>query len=147
LFRIIRRHASGVLVLPNYLSALPQFLSYFLVALLMVSVFWSIYTFLTPHDELALIREGNTSAALAITGALLGFALPVAAAITHSVSLMALVQWSLVAMAVQLAVYTLLRLLMPGLNASIVQDRPAGAILLAGLSLLCGLLNAAAMHY
>ena len=134
-------------MLPNYLSALPHFLSYFSMAALLLCVFWSIYTYLTPHDELALIREGNTSAALALVGALIGFALPVAAAILHSVSIMALIQWSLVAMALQLGVYALLRLVMPQLGASISEDRPAGAILLAGISVVCGILNAAAMSY
>ncbi len=134
-------------MLPNYLSALPHFLSYFAMAALLVSVFWSIYTFLTPHDELALIRQGNTSAALALMGALIGFVLPVAAAVMHSVSIMALIQWSIVAMALQLAVYVLLRMLMPGLGNSISEDRPAGAIMLGGVSLVCGILNAAAMSY
>ena len=134
-------------MLPNYLSALPHFLSYFSMAALLLCVFWSIYTFLTPHDELALIREGNTSASIALVGTLIGFALPVAAAISHSVSTMALIQWSLAAMALQLAVYALLRLLMPQLGASISEDRPAGAILLAGISIVCGILNAAAMSY
>jgi putative membrane protein len=134
-------------VLPNYLSALPQFLSCFLMAMLMLSVFWSVYTFLTPHDELSLIRQGNTSASLALVGALIGFSLPVAAAVLHSVSLMSLIQWSLVAMALQLAVYAGLRLLMPNLGELIAQDKPAGAILLAGLSIVCGVLNAASMNY
>ena len=134
-------------MLPNYLSALPHFLSYFAMAALLLCVFWSIYTYLTSHDELALIRAGNTSAAIALVGALIGFALPVAAAIVHSVSTMALIQWSLVAMALQLGVYVLLRLVMPQLGESISEDRPAGAILLAGISVVCGILNAAAMSF
>ena len=134
-------------MLPNYLSALPHFLSYFAMAALLLGVFWSMYTFLTPHDELALIRQGNISAATALVGALIGFALPVAAAILHSVSIMALIQWSLVAMALQLGVYALLRLMMPQLGASIAADRPAASILLAGISIVCGILNAAAMSF
>lgn len=134
-------------MLPNYLSALPHFLSYFAMAALLLGVFWSMYTFLTPHDELALIRQGNVSAATALVGALIGFALPVAAAILHSVSIMALIQWSLVAMALQLGVYALLRLMMPQLGVSIAADRPAASILLAGISIVCGILNAAAMSF
>ena len=134
-------------MLPNYLSALPHFLSYFAMAALLLCVFWSIYTYLTSHDEMVLIRAGNTSAAIALVGALIGFALPVAAAIVHSVSTMALIQWSVVAMAIQLGVYVLLRLATPQLGESIAEDRPAGAILLAGISVVCGILNAAAMSY
>jgi putative membrane protein len=130
---------------PNYLSGLSHFLVYFSVALLMLSVFWSLYTFLTPHDELRLIREGNTSAALAIFGALLGFALPLASAIMHNVSPLAVVQWACVAIGVQLAVYALLRLLMRDLSERIASDQISAAIMLGGLSLICGILNAAAI--
>jgi putative membrane protein len=132
-------------VFPNYLSGLSHFFVYFSVALLMLSVFWSLYTFLTPHDELRLIREGNTSAALAIFGALLGFALPLAAAIVHNVSPLAVVQWALVATGVQLAVYVLLRLFMRDISEQIAQDKSSAAIMLGGLSVICGILNAAAI--
>ena len=131
--------------MPNYLAALPQFLSTFLLALLLLSVFWSIYTYLTPHDEIALLRQGNVSTAIALSGALAGFALPVCAAMLDSVSYAGLVQWALVAMAIQVAVYTLLRLLLPELHSGIAEDRPATAIVLAALSVIAGMLNATAI--
>jgi putative membrane protein len=132
-------------VFPNYLSGLSHFFVYFSVAVLMLGVFWSLYTFLTPHDELRLIREGNSSAALAIFGALLGFSIPLAAAIVHNVSPMAVVQWALVASGVQLAVYAILRLLMRDISEQIAQDKISAAIMLGGLSVICGILNAAAI--
>ena len=128
--------------MPNYLATLPQFLSTFLLAVLLLSVFWSIYTYLTPHDEIELLRQGNVSTAIALSGALTGFALPVCAAILDSVSYAALIQWALVAMAVQVAIYTLLRLLLPELNQAIVEDRPATSVLLAVISCIGGMLNA-----
>lgn len=128
--------------MPNYLAALPQFLSTFLLAMLLLSVFWSIYTYLTSHDEIALLRQGNISTAIGLSGALAGFALPVCAAIFDSVSYGALIQWALVAMAIQIAIYVLIRLLLPELHDAINEDRPATSVLLAALSVIGGLLNA-----
>jgi putative membrane protein len=133
--------------MPNYLLALPHFLAFFGLALLLLSVFWSLYTFLTPYDELGLIRAGNVSAAVALTGSLLGFALPLAASLLRSATPMVLVQWALLAALVQLAVYSVMALLMPNLGESVTQDRAAPAILLGGVSVVCGLLNAAAISF
>jgi putative membrane protein len=124
--------------MPNYLLALPHFLAFFGLALLLLSVFWSLYTFLTPYDELGLIRAGNVSAAVALTGSLLGFALPLAASLLRRATPMVLVQ---------LAVYSVMALLMPNLGESVTQDRAAPAILLGGVSVVCGLLNAAAISF
>lgn len=128
--------------MPNYLAALPQFLSTFLLATLLISVFWSIYTYLTSHDEIALLRQGNVSTAIGLSGALLGFALPLCAAIFDSMSYGALVQWAMVAMAIQIAIYALLRLMLPELHNAITDDRPATAILLAAISVIAGMVNA-----
>jgi len=134
-------------MLPNYLSGLPHFFQYFGMAVLLVTVFWSVYTFLTPHDELALIKQGNVTAAVVLVGALTGFAIPVAAAILQSVSVMALAQWGVVAMGVQILVYAALRLSFASLSDDLTADRLSMGILVAGLSIVSGILNAAAMSY
>src|SRR5260370_22755935 len=46
---------------------------YFLMALALVAVFLTVYTWVTPYREIALIRQGNMAAALSLSGALLGF--------------------------------------------------------------------------
>ncbi len=45
-----------------------------------------LYTLITPHKEFALIREGNTAAAVALGGSLVGFALPASNIIANSIS-------------------------------------------------------------
>ena len=64
------------------LNGIPPFLAYFAVAIALVLIFVRIYTWVTPQDELTLIRANNPAAALAFGGALIGFALPLSSAIT-----------------------------------------------------------------
>jgi putative membrane protein len=134
-------------MLPNYLYALGHFFVYFGMSLLLLGVFWSIYTFITPHDEVALIKKGNVSAAVMFMGAILGFAIPVSVAAVKNVSPMALAQWGVVAMLVQWSVFSVLRLFDKNLMRDIQENNIAVAIFSATLSIAVGILNAAAMSY
>ena len=62
------------------ISGLGYFVAYFATALALVAVFLTVYTWVTPHGEIALIRQGNVAAALSLSGALLGFIVPLAGA-------------------------------------------------------------------
>jgi len=129
----------------EYLSTLPNFLMYLGLSVLLLGVFMGLYLVITPQHELRLIHQGNISASIVLTGTLLGFALPVASAMAHSVALLDLALWGAVAGVVQLLTYLVLRMLIPDLRQQIEADRVSVAILLAGLTLCMGLLNAAAM--
>jgi len=129
----------------EYLSTLPNFLMYLGLSVLLLGVFMGLYLVITPQHELRLIHQGNISASIVLTGTLLGFALPVASAMAHSVALLDLALWGAVAGIVQLLTYLILRMLIPDLRQQIEADRVSVAILLAGLTLCMGLLNAAAM--
>ena len=94
-----------------------------------------------------LIRQGNTSAAVCFCGALVGYVLPLASALIHGETLLDFLLWGLVALAVQLVVYFLMRLLVRNLTSYIEEDRIAVAILAATISLCGGMLNAAAIVY
>ena len=56
------------------LSGLPAFLIYFVLAIALLFMFTLMYTWITPHNELELIRANNAAAAIAFGGALVGFA-------------------------------------------------------------------------
>ena len=71
-------------MLPKLMSMLPSFLAYFGVAVVLLAVFLLVYVNVTPYDEISLIRQGNTAAAINLSGALFGFAMPVANVIAHS---------------------------------------------------------------
>jgi putative membrane protein len=131
----------------TYLGGLPDFAAYFGAAVALLAVFVAIYVRTTPYPELKLIRAGNTAAAIGLTGAMIGFVLPVASSIEHSVSLFDMLLWSLVALVVQLIAYALVRLTLPHLAQNMGQGDVASGVFLAGTSIALGLLNAAAMTY
>jgi putative membrane protein len=126
-------------------EAFPNFVRYVVVGFALEGLFLWIYVLITPWREFALIRAGNSAAALALIGALLGFCLPLANTIAHSVSLTDVVLWSLVALVVQVGVHIGLRLLMPGLKASVEANEPAAGIVAGGFSVCFGLITAACL--
>ncbi|HOB62018.1 MAG TPA: DUF350 domain-containing protein [Candidatus Competibacteraceae bacterium] len=134
-------------MLSQSLAGLPAFLSYFATAIGLLLLFLAAYVFITPYREIALIREGNTAAAASLGGALLGFVLPLASAIAHSVSLIDMAIWGLIALVIQLLVYLGARLLLPGLERAIPTGQVATGVFLGALSLAIGILNAACMSY
>jgi putative membrane protein len=126
-------------------SAFPNFLRYIVVSFALAGLFLWIYVLITPWREFALIRAGNASAAVALIGALLGFCLPLANTIAHSVSLTDLVLWSLVALVVQVGVHVAMRLLLPHLRQSIEANEMAAGVTVGGFALCFGLINAACL--
>jgi putative membrane protein len=112
-----------------------------------VVVFCQVYCWITPYDELKLVREGNLAPAISFGGALIGFILPLNSAITHSVGFLDMLIWAAVAMIVQLTVFGVVRLFFRGLVREIENNHLAAATLLAFFSLAIGILNAASMTY
>jgi putative membrane protein len=129
----------------NPLSTFPAFLAYFASGGVLTTVFVLLYTNLTSYHEIALIRAGNTAAAVAFIGTLLGFVVPLASVIAHSASLIDLAVWGIVALVIQLGGFVVARLILPHLPRAIEGGNVADAIFLAGLSLSLGILDAACM--
>src|SRR6187397_3643921 len=100
-----------------------DFLVYLGVSLAYLAVFVALYIRVTPYRELQLIREGNMAASFSLSGALLGFIVPLASAIQHSVNLVDMVLWGLIAMLVQLAAYVVVKLLIPTLTEDITNNK------------------------
>lgn len=131
----------------GYLVTLPNFALYFATALALTGAFVAIYTLVTPHREWRLIRAGNVSASISLGGALIGFVLPLASTIAHSLSIVDMLVWGVVAMIVQLLVFAAVRIAKPDLADQIAADRVAAATFLAAVSIATGILNAACMTY
>lgn len=129
------------------LNGIPPFLAYFAVAIVLVLIFVRIYTWVTPQDELALIKANNTAAALAFGGALIGFALPLSSAITHSLSLLDCAVWGAVALIVQVLTFVVLRIAIRQLPERINQGEIATGVFSAAAAIAVGLINAACMSY
>jgi putative membrane protein len=133
-------------MLANSISTLPAFLAYFAVAMAILFLFLVVYLSFTPYREIALIRDGNTAAAVSLSGTLIGFALPVANVIRNSRDLVDLVVWSAVACLVQLSTYLVARVALPHLARDVPAGKTAPALFLAALSIAVGLINAACMQ-
>ena len=61
------------------------FIIAFVVAGLFTAAFKGVYQLCTPYNEGALIKEGNLAASIALWGALIGYVLPLASALSHTV--------------------------------------------------------------
>ena len=131
----------------HFLATLPNFLAYLATAIALLAVFVAIYLRVTPYEEVALIRANNTAAAISLSGAVLGFALPIANVIAHSDTLFDLAVWGVVAGIVQLLAWGAARVALPQLAEDIGAGRVAPATFVAALSITVGLLNAACMTY
>jgi putative membrane protein len=127
------------------LGNLPNFLIYFGASVVLLAAFLGAYTLLTPLHEWALIRQGNTAVALTLAGATLGFALPLASAIIHSVNLADMAVWGAVALIVQLLCFGAMRLLRTHVTSALARGEMGEAIVLAAGSVVFGLLNAACL--
>ncbi len=133
--------------LSRYLITLPGFAIYFACAIILLAIFITIYTLLTPQHEWTLIRNGNTAASLSLGGALIGFVLPLGSVIVNSLSLVDMLIWGGVAMIVQLLVFSMLRLLLPPLPARLTNNETAAGGISAAFAVGIGILNAACMTY
>lgn len=127
------------------LNVLPAFALYFIVAMGILAVFLSVYALITPYNELALIRAGNTAAAASLSGTLIGIAMPVATAIVSSHNIYAMLAWGLVACVIQLLVFVVARLAMPTLVGCVPAGKVSVGIFLAALSIGVGIINAASI--
>ncbi|WP_462378814.1 DUF350 domain-containing protein [Pseudomonas sp. Marseille-QA0892] len=127
------------------LTAVFGFIVYILVAVALFALFQFIYTRLTPHREFALIREGNSAAAVALGGSLVGFALPASNIISYSISVLDFVVWVLIAAVVQLLAFLGTSVVVKDLSGRISRGEHAAAIYSASVAISIGFLNSACM--
>lgn len=131
------------------LAGLPSFLLYFFFSLGLLLAFKFVYVRITPHDEWNLVKnEKNIAAAIGFIGAMIGFSLALASAISHSVSLGDFVIWGVVALFAQTVAFAIVRFIfMPRIVERINDNEISAGIILGGVSVAVGVLNAACMTY
>ena len=127
------------------LGGFPPFIIYFLISAALLVVFIFIYLRVTPYREISLIKEGNAAAAASLSGAIIGFTLPLAHAIAQSANLVDMLIWALIALVVQLASYIIVRALIPALVSGIHEGKVSQGVFLGAVSIAAGILNAACM--
>lgn len=128
-------------------TRIDDFFIYLLVSLVYLAVFVVIYLRVTPYREMQLIREGNMAASFSLSGSILGFIVPLAAAIQHSVNIADMALWGLVAMVVQVLTYIGVKMAIPTITDDIPANKGSVGFFLGTVSLGVGLLNAACMSW
>ena len=129
----------------SFLSGIQFLLTNFGVTILMLVVGEFIYIKITSHDEMALIRDGNNAAAVSLSGAILGLAIPLAFCMANSVNVYDIVIWGLVTLVIQLVTFWIIDLWLRDLSRKIEDGQVGTAILLASVKLAVASINAAAI--
>ncbi|MEN2397301.1 DUF350 domain-containing protein [Pseudomonas halotolerans] len=126
-------------------GAVLGFVLYILGAAVLFALYQFIYTRITPHKEFELIRSGNVAAAIALGGAIIGFAIPASNVIAYSISLLDFVVWAVIAAFVQLLAFLVTSLVLKGASERIKKGEIAAGIYIAAVAISVGMLNAACM--
>lgn len=127
------------------LDSFLAFLTYFGAGLGVLFIAAAIVLLVTPHSEIKLVRAGNTAAAVAFGGSLVGLALPVHSAISHSVSVLDALIWGIVAAVVQVLAFLIARIASGTLSKQIDDNVVSAGIFSAAIAISMGLVNAAAI--
>ena len=129
----------------SFLTGIPFLLTHFGVTVLMLLVGVFVYMWMTRHDELALIRDGNTAAAVSLAGAVVGLAIPLAVCMANSASVWDIVLWGVVTLVIQMITFWIIDLWLRDLSKRIEAGEIGTAILLVSVKLAVALINAAAI--
>lgn len=134
--------------LNGFVTGAGHFIVAFGLACLFLAIFKRVYQVSTPYDERALIAQGNMSAAIALGGAIIGFALPLASALTVTVDPIEFAAWALLAGVIQIIASLIVRrFVVRDMVERIESGNVATAVYSAATSIGVGLLNAASMTY
>ena len=127
----------------HILDSLLAFSAYFFIGVAMVIIFLFIYSKITPQ----LIKNNNTAAALAFSGTLLGYVIPLSSAAINAVSIPDYFAWGGIALVIQLLVFAGVRLYMPALSEKIINHNTAAGMFMGTAALAGGIFNAACMTW
>lgn len=128
-----------------FVEVFPRFLIYTGVAGVLLLIASTVYILLTPWKELALVRGGNGAAGLALSGAIVGLAIPIASTLASSVTIFDLVIWGVIALLLQLIAYRIVDLLLRDLPKRIENDEAGAAIVLISTKIATALILAAGL--
>jgi putative membrane protein len=103
----------------------------------------AVYMAVTPYNEIVMIRNGNVAAALALSGALVGLALPLVSVVLHAHKLADMIVWSGIGLVVQLVAFLLMSaVFLPGFRAEMDKGNTAAGGLLGAFALVVGMMTA-----
>lgn len=132
-------------VMHSLWAGLPVLVLHFAVTMAMLALALAVYVRLTPFDELALIRAGNVAAAISLSGATLGLALPLAFCLASSVGVLDIFLWGLATLLIQIVSFRVTDYLLKDLPARIQAGEIGAALYLVSVKLSIAAINAAAV--
>ena len=132
-------------VIHGFIAGFPILMLHSSVTIAMLVVGVLIYMKVTPYDDLGLIRDGNTAAAISLSGAVLGLAIPLAFTMASSVTVWEVLIWGPVTLILQLIAYRLSDAVLKDLPQRIVDGEVAPAVFLVSIKLAVAAINAAAV--
>lgn len=137
--------SNTALILNGLGTGLPVLLLHFAatVALFLAGV--AVYIAVTPLNEKALLAQGNRAAGILLGGTVVALAIPLAATLATSITVIDILIWGTVALILQIVTFGIALLLFRELRPMIESGNTAAATALAALHLAIALLNAGAM--
>ncbi len=106
-----------------------------------------LYVHITPMREFELVRRGNVAAALSLSGAALGLALPIGSLAVHAVNLIDMVLWSVISLAAQVLFYIVAGRARTALAAAIEADNRAVGMVAGVFAVCVGAISACCLSY
>ncbi|MCX7358217.1 MAG: DUF350 domain-containing protein [Alphaproteobacteria bacterium] len=131
--------------LASFVAGFPDFIIQLGIALGLFVASLFIYTIMTPHKELALIRAGNPSASLAYGGVIVGIAIPLGSCLAHSFGVIDLLIWGVVTLLIQLLAFRFADIFLRGLPRRIAEGDVAAAVFLMSIKIGLALIMAGAV--
>lgn len=132
-------------VIDSFIAGFPVLMAHSATTLVMLIVAVRVYMWITPWDEVTLVRAGNLAAAVSFGGAIIGLALPLAFAMAGSVSIYEILIWGAVTLVLQIVAYRFADMLLRELPTRIEAGEMGAAILLVSIKLAAAAINAAAV--
>ncbi|HYD68094.1 DUF350 domain-containing protein [Azospirillum sp.] len=137
--------SNTALILNGLGSGLPILLLHFVATVLLFLGGVAAYVAVTPMRERQLLASGNRAAGILLGGTVVALAIPLAATLATSLSLLDIVIWGAIALVLQIVTFGIAVLLFRDLRPMIENGNVAAATTLAALQLAIALLNAGAM--
>ena len=132
-------------VIQSFLAGFPVLLLHFAVTMAILALGVTIYHVVTPYHELRLVRSGNTAAAVSLSAAIVGMAIPLSICMATSVSVWDIVIWGIVALLIQILAYRIADALLKDLPTRIESGEMGAAIMVLGVKTSVAVINAAAI--
>lgn len=137
--------SNTALILNGLGTGLPVLLLHFVVTVLLFLAGVGVYVAVTPMRERQLLADGNRAAGILLGGTVVALAIPLAATLATSLSVLDIVIWGIVALILQIVTFGIALLLFRDLRPMIESGNVAAATTLAALQIGIALLNAGAM--